>query len=125
MSKKEQKNRYSDSELQEFDQLIIEKMEKAKEQLEFYEGQLTEITESGETRVRGLDDGVGTSESERLNMMINRTRKHIAYLENARARIANKVYGVCRETGKLISKERLRAVPHATLSIEAKQSGKK
>ncbi|TVQ44510.1 MAG: TraR/DksA family transcriptional regulator [Saprospirales bacterium] len=125
MSKKEQRNRYSDSELQEFDQLIIEKIEKAKEQLEFYESQLAEINESGETRVRGLDDGVGTSESERLNMMINRSKKHITYLENARARIANKVYGVCRETGKLISKDRLRAVPHATLSIEAKQLGKR
>ncbi len=125
MSKEEQKHRYSDSELEEFDQLIVVKIERAKEQLGFYEKQLTEINEAGDTRIRGLDDGIGTSESERLNMMINRSRKHISYLENARLRIANKVYGVCRETGKLISKERLRAVPHATLCIEAKQSGKK
>jgi DnaK suppressor protein len=122
MSKIEQKNRYSDSELKEFDELILEKIAKAQEQLSFYENQLTEINEAGDTRIRGLDDGIGTSESERLNMLINRTRKHITHLENARHRIANKVYGVCRVTGKLISKERLRAVPHATLSIEAKQS---
>lgn len=125
MSKTEPKNRYSDSELAEFNQLIVEKLTKAKEQLDFYEKQLSDINEAGDTRIKGLDDGAGTSEAERLNMLINRSQKHIKYLENAKLRIANKVYGVCRETGKLISKERLRAVPHATLSIEAKQSGSK
>ena len=115
------KTRYSDPELEEFDSLILDKLAKANEQLEFYLGQLEEMTEQGEARIKGLDDGVGTSESERLIGMVARTRKYIKHLENARVRISNKAYGVCRKTGKLISKERLRAVPHATLSIDAKQ----
>ena len=121
MSREKDKTRYSDEELEEFDKLILEKLKKAREQLGFYQEQLEELTEQGEARIKGLDDGVGTSESERLNVMVARTQKHMQHLENARVRITNKVYGVCRETGKLISKERLKAVPHATLSIEAKQ----
>ena len=122
--KDEEKSRYSDEELAEFDQLIVKKLEQAQGQLEFYTSQLDDFTDQGETRVKGLDDGVGTTETERLTLLIGRTKKYITHLENARHRIKNKVYGVCRETGKLISKERLKAVPHATLSIEAKQQRK-
>lgn len=125
MSKDKKKTRYSDSELKEFELLIKEKLSKANEQLAFYEAQLTELSEQGDARIKALDDGVGTSESERLNNMVSRTKKHINHLENALIRINNKVYGVCRKSGKLISKERLRAVPHATLSIEAKQNMKR
>jgi len=71
--------------------------------------------------VKGLDDGTGSAESDRITSMASRQQNLIQHLENAKIRIKNKVYGVCRQTGKLISKERLRAVPHATLSIEAKQ----
>jgi len=120
---KELKTRYSDKELQEFDQLILAKLNEAKEQLNFYRQQMNEMGESEESKVRGLDDGTGTAESERLLSMAARTNKYIKHLENARLRIQNKVYGVCRVSGKLISKERLKAVPHATLSIEAKQKG--
>jgi len=122
--KDKEKSRYSDEELAEFDQLIVKKLDQAQGQLDFYIGQLDDFTDQGETKVKGLDDGVGTTETERLSLLIGRTRKYITHLQNARHRIKNKVYGVCRETGKLISKERLKAVPHATLSIEAKQKRK-
>jgi DnaK suppressor protein len=115
------RTRYSDEELQEFDQLIDEKLEKAKEQLQFYLNQLQDLSENPDSKIKGLDDGLSTTEAERLTTMAARQKKHIQHLENAKIRIKNKVYGICRVTGKLISKERLRAVPHATLSIEAKQ----
>ena len=68
-----------------------------------------------------MEDGTSTSEREYLSQMASRQIQYIGHLEKAMIRIENKTYGICRETGKLISKERLRAVPHATLSIEAKQ----
>lgn len=122
MSQKTEKTRYSDEELNEFRQLIEDKLEKAQEQLGFYKQQIADLADNPDAKIKGLDDGIGTAESERLYNMAARQRKHIQHLENALVRIQNKVYGVCRETGKLISKERLRAVPHATLSIEAKQN---
>ena len=118
----ELKTRYSDEELAEFEQIIDKKLAESQEQLEYYMEQLQNLGSNDITKVRGLDDGNGTLESERLNSMAIRIKKHIQHLENAKMRIQNKVYGICRETGKLISKERLKAVPHATLSIEAKQS---
>lgn len=124
MKESNSKTRYSDEELEEFDALIKAKLKKAREQVEFYNDQLSELNEQGETRIKALDDGAGTSESERLNNLISRANKHIQHLESARLRIANKNYGVCRETGKLIAKPRLMAVPHATLSIEAKKDRK-
>jgi len=117
-----EKTRYSDEELEEFDKLIDEKLEQAREQLNFYLTQLQDMSDNPDSKIKGLDDGLSTTESERLTTMAGRTRKHIQHLENAKIRIKNKVYGICRVTGKLIAKERLRAVPHATLSIEAKQS---
>lgn len=115
------KTRYSDEELEEFEKIIDKKLRKAKDQLSFYMGQLSDRAESADSKVRGLDDGTGTAENERLTSMAARQKKHISHLENAKIRIQNKIYGVCRETGTLISKERLKAVPHATLSIAAKQ----
>lgn len=120
---KNEKTRYSDKELSEFDAIIDDKLAKAREQLDYYLDQLKEISESPEGKIKGLDDGISTIETERLHTMAARQKKLIQHLENAKLRIANKVYGVCRVTGKLISKERLRAVPHATLSIAAKQKG--
>ncbi len=122
MNQKAEKTRYSDEELEEFRLLIERKLERAREELLFYLDQLSELADNPDSKVKGLDDGIGTAESERLSNMAVRQRKHIQHLENALVRIQNKAYGVCRVTGKLISKERLRAVPHATLSIEAKQN---
>ncbi len=116
------KTRYSDEELEEFKVLIENKLVKAKEQLNFYLEQLGELSENQTAKIKGLDDGNGTTEVERLNTLAARQRKHIHHLENALLRIQNKVYGVCRVSGKLISKGRLMAVPHATLSIHAKQA---
>ena len=117
-----EKTRYSDEELQEFKEIIDLKLKKANEQLAFYLNQLEERAENADSKIRGLDDVIGTAESERLTNLAGRQRKLIQHLENAKIRIKNKVYGICRVTGKLISKERLKAVPHATLSIEAKQN---
>lgn len=114
--------RYSDSELEVFEKLINEKLTAARSELDFYMNQLQEMATNPDTKVKGLDDGLSTVESERLTTLAGRQRKLIMHLENALIRIKNKVYGVCRESGVLISKERLMAVPHATLSIAAKQT---
>jgi len=116
------KTRYTTNELSEFEQLIDSKLVEAKQQLQFYLNQLSDMADNPDNKVKGLDDGIGTAENERLSSMALRLKKHIQHLENAKIRIQNKVYGICRVTGKLISKDRLKAVPHATLSIEAKQS---
>lgn len=115
------KTRYTDKELKEFKKLIDQKLEEAKKQLEFYLSQLSDTANNPDSKVKGLDDGNGTAENERLSRMALRMKKHIQHLENAKLRIQNKVYGVCRVSGKLISRERLLAVPHATMSIEAKE----
>lgn len=122
MNQQIEKTRYSDAELEEFRILIEGKLAKAKEQLDYYQTQLTEMAESSDAKIKGLDDGITTMESENISSMAVRQQKLIQHLENALIRIQNKAYGVCRESGKLISKERLRAVPHATLSIQAKQN---
>ena len=116
------KTRYTDEELDEFRVLIEGKLEKAREQLDFYLKELESNADNEDSKIRGLDDGIGTAQNEQMTNLAARTRKHIQHLENALIRIKNKVYGICRETGKLISKERLKAVPHATLSIHAKQN---
>lgn len=115
------KTRYNSKELLEFQKIIDEKLEEARKQLNFYKNQLAEMADNPDTKVKGLDDGISTVENERLSTMALRMKKHIQHLENAKLRIQNKVYGICRVTGKLIAKERLIAVPHATLSIEAKE----
>lgn len=119
------KIRYSDLELEEFRILLQEKIEKATNQLDFYHVQIDEFTNGPDGHIKGLDDGIATSETEHIMQMMARTKKHIKHLESALIRIDNKAYGICRITGKLISKERLRAVPHATLSVEAKESMKR
>ena len=119
-SKENEKTRYSDSELEEFRGIIQEKLDKANQELNYYMEQLQNSANDADAKVRGLDDGIQNASNERLAGLAARQQKLIKHLENALIRIENKVYGICRETGKLISKERLKAVPHATLSIEAK-----
>ncbi len=120
----EEKTRYSDDELLEFKTLIEKKLAIAKEELDFISQQLSGRAENQDSKLKGLDDGIGTAETERLSTLAGRQEKYVKHLGNALIRISNKAYGVCRQTGKLIPKERLMAVPHATLSIEAKMSRK-
>ncbi len=119
-----ERTRYSDADLDEFKVLISDKLKKAEEELVFYKKQLAERADGDDAKLKGLDDGNVSAEVERITQMAARQGKLIKHLQNALIRIENKVYGVCRETGKLISKERLRAVPHATLSIQAKMERK-
>lgn len=116
--------RYSDAELAEFRELINRKLETAKKELAYLQGLITRKDESGEMdegRYMTMEDGSMSMEREQLSQMASRQIQFIDHLEKAIMRIENKTYGVCRVTGKLIDKARLRAVPHATLSIEAKQ----
>jgi len=122
---KPKKTRYSDNELQEFSALIDGKLIDAKSQLDFYLDQIRESTTQANNRVNGVEEGIQSAENERLLGLAGRQKKLIHHLENANLRIQNKVYGVCRETGELISKARLNIVPHATLSIKAKQMQEK
>lgn len=121
----EDKTRYSDEELKEFENLIMEKLEKArgeykilKETLNRNNDEGTDATSGGNTKV--LEDGAETAEKENLSQLAARQQKYITNLENALIRIKNGTYGICSVTGKLIPKERLIAVPHTTQSIEAK-----
>ncbi len=118
------RTRYSDSELEEFRVIIVEKLDSAHQQLRYYLRQLTELADNEDAKVKNLDDAVGSTEREYISSLAARQRSHIQHLENALHRIQNKVYGVCRATGKLIARERLLAVPHATLSLDAKQLGR-
>jgi len=117
-----EQTRYSDAELAEFRAIIEAKLATAREQLDFYLQRLAEQTNSEDGKVRGLDDGTSAMANEDNHNLANRQRKLVQHLENALLRIENKVYGICRSSGKLISKERLRIVPHTTLSIHAKQN---
>ncbi len=121
---KVEKTRYSDEELEEFKQIILHKLEKAKESYDLYMSILTHKGDNSDEDTapvyRGIDDGNFEITREEAARLAQRQKKFIQDLERALVRIENKTYGICRKTGKLISKERLRAVPHATLSIEAK-----
>jgi RNA polymerase-binding transcription factor DksA len=119
------KTRYSDEELKEFEVLINGKLEKAREEFKILKETLnrnndegTDSTSGGNTKV--LEDGAETAEKENMSQLAARQLKYITNLENALVRIKNRTYGICTVTGKLISKERLIAVPHTTQSIEAK-----
>lgn len=121
----EDKTRYSDEELKEFETLILGKLEKAREEFRILKETLnrnndagTDATSGGNTKV--LEDGAETAEKENLSQLAARQQKYITNLENALVRIKNRTYGICSVTGKLIPKERLIAVPHTTQSIEAK-----
>ncbi|NII24058.1 TraR/DksA family transcriptional regulator [Pseudoflavitalea sp. X16] len=117
--------RYSDAELAEFKELILKKLEQAKKELSYLQGLITRKDEMGgdetENRYMTMEDGSMSMEREQLAQMASRQINYIDHLEKAMMRIENKTYGICRVTGKLIDKARLKAVPHATLSIEAKQ----
>jgi RNA polymerase-binding transcription factor DksA len=120
--------RYSDNELNEFRDLISRKLESAKKELAYLQGLITRKDEMGgddtDNRYMTMEDGSLSMEREQLSQMASRQITFIDHLEKAIMRIENKTYGICRVTGKLIDKARLRAVPHATLSIEAKMGMK-
>lgn len=116
--------RYSDADLTEFREIIQKKLDAAKKELAYLQGLITRRDEGGdmdEARYMTMEDGSVSMEREQLSQMASRQITFIDHLEKAMMRIENKTYGICRVTGKLIDKARLRAVPHATLSIEAKQ----
>jgi len=117
----ETKKRYSDEELREFEKIIDQKLAEARVQLNYYLKHIRSIQESTETTLKAYSENTIVRELNEYTTYAERMRKLIQHLEKAKLRIKNKTYGICRETGKLISKERLKAVPHATLSIEAKQ----
>lgn len=125
----EEKTRYTDEELAEFKELIIKKLEKAKEDYETLKSSVT-MSDNNDTQdtsptFKVLEEGAATLSKEEAGKLAQRQSKFIQHLQAALVRIENRTYGICRETGKLIQKERLRAVPHATLSIEAKDMGVK
>lgn len=124
-----EKTRYSDTELDEFREIINEKLEIAKQEYENYRAAVTNAdgndTVDTSPTYKVLEEGASTLSKEEAGRLAQRQMKFIQNLQAALIRIENKTYGICRETGKLIPKERLRAVPHATLSIEAKERKRK
>ena len=124
----EVKNRYSDKELEEFRALIQEKIEKAQQQLELiesaYKNDSNNGTDDTSPTFKAFDEGSEVMSKEANSQLAIRQEKFIRDLKNALIRIENKTYGICRVTGKLINPERLKLVPHATLSIEAKNMQK-
>ena len=124
-----EKTRYSDAELEEFRTIIMEKLEKAQKDYELLRNGLSnldgnDVSDTSPT-FKVLEEGASTLNKEEAGQLAQRQMKFIQHLQAALVRIENKTYGVCRETGKLIPKERLRAVPNATLSIEAKGDNNK
>ncbi|HDP54465.1 MAG TPA: TraR/DksA family transcriptional regulator [Bacteroidetes bacterium] len=123
-----EKTRYTDDELVEFKEIILQKLEKARNDYEILKSAIT-MSESNDTQdtsptFKVLEEGAATLSKEEAGKLAQRQIKFIQHLEAALVRIENKTYGICRETGKLIDKERLRVVPHATLSVEAKNKQK-
>lgn len=123
MEKKQEKTRFSDEELLEFKEIILKKLDKAKEDYDL----LNESLSNQDNDIRDtspsfkvLEEGASVLSREEMGLLAQRQQKFIKDLKNALVRIENKTYGICRVTGKLIKKERLKLVPHATLSIEAK-----
>lgn len=124
-----EKTRYSDAELAEFKAIILEKLAVAQRDYDHLRATLdgsdsNDVDDTSPT-YKVLEEGAATLSKEENTRLAQRQLKFINGLQAALVRIENKTYGICRETGKLIPAERLRAVPHATLSIEAKNSGKK
>jgi DnaK suppressor protein len=122
-----EKMRYSDEELDEFRQLILKKLEKARQDYELLKSSIT-MSDNNDTQdtsptFKVLEEGAATLSKEEAGKLAQRQQKFIQHLQAALVRVENKTYGICRETGVLIPKERLRAVPHATLSIDAKEKG--
>ena len=124
----EEKTRYTDAELEEFKVIILEKLEEAKADLALLNKSIARDNNGTDDTGRTfnmMEDGSDTRSREEVAQLASRQEKFIQSLKNALLRIQNKNYGICRETGKLIKKERLKLVPHATLSIEAKEAGNK
>ncbi|MFI3261471.1 MAG: TraR/DksA C4-type zinc finger protein [Rikenellaceae bacterium] len=121
--------RYSDEDLQEFKTIILNKLEKAREDYDLLRATITHTSSNGtddtSPTFKILEEGATTLSKEESGRLAQRQLKFIQHLEAALVRIENKTYGICRETGKLIEKKRLKIVPHATLSMEAKNSGVK
>ncbi len=120
----DERQRYSEEELKEFETLINEKVEKARKELAYIKEALSRRNDAGTdntaSSMKVLEDGADTAEKENISQLAARQQKFIQQLEFALMRIKNGTYGVCIDTGKLIPKERLRAVPHTQHSIEAK-----
>jgi len=120
-----EKTRYTDEDLEEFKNLIIGKLDQARKDYEMLKSAITQSgsndTQDTSPTFKVLEEGAATLSKEEAGKLAQRQLKFIQHLQAALMRIENKTYGICRETGKLIPKERLMAVPHATLSIEAKQ----
>ncbi|MBO4777452.1 MAG: TraR/DksA C4-type zinc finger protein [Bacteroidales bacterium] len=121
--------RYSDAELEEFKQIILEKLDKAmrdydqlKKSIQYLDG--NDIQDTSPT-FKMFEEGASNLSKEETGKLAERQEKFIKHLKDALIRIENKTYGICRETGRLIPKDRLRAVPHATLSVDAKVNEKK
>ncbi|HCA82160.1 MAG TPA: molecular chaperone DnaK [Flavobacteriales bacterium] len=118
------RTRFSDAELQEFREIILKKLDEARRDLELLRGSLSHTDDHGtddtSPTFKMMEDGSETLSREETAQLAGRQEKFISALESALVRIENKTYGICRVTGKLISKDRLRLVPHTTLSIEAK-----
>lgn len=128
MAEEKLKTRYTDEELAEFKQLILDKLEKAQRDYDTLKSALSH-TDGNDTldtspTFKVLEEGAMVLSREETGKLAQRQQKFIQHLRAALVRIENKTYGICRETGNLISKERLRAVPHATLSIDAKKNQK-
>jgi len=123
-SKQERVSPYSDKELEYFRDIIIKKRDEAEKELESLQNSLKDSMENASDEsaysFHMADAGTDAQEREKTYMLYNRTRKFVRYLDDALKRIENKTYGVCKVTGKKISKGRLEAVPHTQLSIEAK-----
>ena len=121
----ENRQRYSDSDLQEFKEIILEKIEKAEKDLalikESFINDRNNGTDDTSPTFKAFEEGAEILSKEQNAILAGRQEKFIRDLKHALIRIENKTYGICRVTGKLINKERLKAVPHATLSIEAKK----
>ncbi|MBE6329864.1 MAG: TraR/DksA family transcriptional regulator [Paludibacteraceae bacterium] len=124
-----EKTRYSDAELEEFRSLIVEKLEVAQRDYELLKANVANMdgndTSDTSPTFKIMEEGAVTMSKEEAGRLAQRQMKFIQHLQAALVRIENKTYGICRETGRLIPKERLRAVPHATLCIDAKNNGAK
>ncbi len=123
------KTRYSDEELAEFKEIILKKLEKARQDYDLLRATITHTSSNGtddtSPTFKILEEGAATLSKEESGRLAQRQLKFIQHLEAALVRIENKTYGICRETGKLIPKERLKVVPHATLCIEIKEGDRK
>ena len=126
--KKSVSKRYSDSELEKFKKIILKKMESAQNDLRLLKDSYSNASSNGTddtySSFKSFEEGSQTLSKESNTMLAARQEKFLRDLQNALIRVENKTYGICRETGKLISKKRLVLVPHATLSIEAKNKNK-